>query len=147
MSAGYLLDTNICVYAMNGLRKEASRRTRAEARVCERLQQEESPVFTSEVTVGELVLWADRSEQPVKNRQRIEAFLEAVPPLAVSRRVWVLFGKTKARLVRKGVAVSDLDLVIACLAHAEGLVLVSNDGALENLPDSFRLENWAGPDR
>ena len=38
--------------------------------------------------------------------------------------------------------VPDLDLVIACLARCNDLVLVTNDRALEGLPAEFERENW-----
>lgn len=142
--AGYLLDTNICVYLVNAQYKEPSRRTREEARVWERFGSEEAPLFTSEVSLGELVFGAERSAHPEKNLARIEVFFELAPPLAVTRDTWRLFGITKAQLQARGASIADLDLLIACAARIHELTLVSNDQAFASLPAEFYRENWAG---
>lgn len=139
---GYLLDTNICIYFMNAQRKDPSRRSKAEDAVWERFVAEPAPLLLSEVSVGELVFGAYRSDKREENLLRLEAFLEMVPALPLPLATWRLFGKTKAELSAKGLTVPDLDLLIACTARGHELVLVSNDSAFAALPAEFVRESW-----
>ena len=102
MIKGYLLDTNICVYAMNAQHKDPLRRTTQEAAVWLRFVDEPAPLYTSEVSLGELVFGAERSTSRDKNLARVEAFLKLVPPLAIARDTWQMFGTTKAALTCAG---------------------------------------------
>ena len=53
-------------------------------------------VYMSEVSVGELLYGVARSRKKEYNRQRLEMLLSAVPPVPVTRKVWEIYGETKA---------------------------------------------------
>lgn len=142
MSAGYLLDTNICIYFLNAQHKAPSRRSKEEAAVWERFVAEPGRLHLSHVSVGELLLGAYRSEKRDDNLRRLEILLEMAPARPVAFGAWKLFGKTKAELSSKGLTVPDLDLVIACSARVDELALVTNDRAFDVLPAEFRRESW-----
>lgn len=143
----YLLDTNHCAYILNGLNKQPSKRKPEEVQAIRRFEAllEES-TFMSEVTLGEFFFGTNLSPRKAELEERIEIFARAVVPVPVDRSCWLLFGETKAELQRRGTPIQDLDLLIACTARRYDLVLVSNDSAFRNLPESFRVENWADPE-
>ena len=42
-----------------------------------------------------------------------------------------------------GKTIPDIDLLIASTAKFHNMILVANDNHMKNLPNSFKLENWA----
>lgn len=138
-----LLDTNHCIYLINGLDKKISHRSEFENKVIEEVWRAQSDIFISEVTLGELFFGAANSARREYNFQRIELFKQAVIPIAVDENVWKCFGDTKAAIRKQGKTITDLDILIACTAKVNGLVLVTNDSDSDGLPDDFQRENWA----
>jgi tRNA(fMet)-specific endonuclease VapC len=142
---GYLLDTNHCVYLMNGANKPPSYQSEQERRTVQAaLAAPAATLFLSEASLGELYYGAARSNDPDRTRGRIDALKRITAPLAVTERIWRIFGESKAQLRQAGIVLTDLDLVIACTAQAHSLTLVSNDSAFQHLPPAFSVENWAG---
>jgi tRNA(fMet)-specific endonuclease VapC len=131
----WLLDTNILVYARNGV-----------APVVARLDEvwEQGEVVTSLLVVGELIYGVEKSIRREGNLAAVEqqlAMLDGIMPLtdAIVRR----FGRLKAEMGRQGVIKQDIDLHIAATAIEAGATLVTNDGALLDgtIPDLI-VENW-----
>jgi len=139
----YLLDTNHCIYLINGLDKKNSRRSETENRVIEKIRRVQSDIFMSEVTLGELYFGAANSARREYNLQRIDLFKQALIPIAVNEDIWKCFGDTKAAMRKQGKSVTDLDILIACTARLCDLVLVTNDSNFDGLSDDFQRENWA----
>ena len=143
----YLLDTNHCAYVLNGLYKKPSRRKPEETLAIGRFEALSGErLFMAEASLGELVFGTCLSPRRAVLTERLEVFVQAVVPVAVDRPCWLLFGETKAELQKRGRPIQDVDLLIACVAKRYGLVLVSNDSAFRNLPESFQVENWTEPE-
>lgn len=140
----YLLDTNHCSYLMNGLDKAPDRRKPEEINTIKKFQAITDTVYMSETSLGELVFGAELSPHATKIYARINNFKAIVVPVVVDEMCWELYGKTKAKLKQTGKLISDMDLLIACVALRYGAILVSNDGGLKNLPAGFQVENWSG---
>ncbi len=141
----FLLDTNHCIYLMNGLDKSENRRSDPELHVIRRVSQCDEELFTSWVTVGELLYGAALSGRPEYNRKRVEMLCELIEPIALTESSWNHFGALKASLQRVGSKISDFDLLIACTAIVEKHILVTNDRDFDVLPVSFEKTNWALP--
>ena len=139
----YLLDTNHCSYLMNGLDKIAHRRKPEETKTIGRFQAITDRVYMAEVSLGELVAGAEMSLHTNKIYNRIANFRKFVVPVTVDEICWQLYGKTKASLRKSGKTITDMDLLIACVASRYGSILVSNDLAFNQLPVGFQIENWA----
>jgi tRNA(fMet)-specific endonuclease VapC len=131
----WLLDTNMLVYARNGL-----------APVVARLDEvwEQGEVVTSLLVVGELIYGVEKSIRREGNLAAVEqqlAMLDGILPLtdAIVRR----FGRLKAEMGRQGVIKQDIDLHIAATAIEAGATLVTNDGALlDGTIPGLTVENW-----
>lgn len=140
----YLLDTNHCIYLMNGWGSPVHRLTPQERNTVTAFGGiRNDTVYMSEVSVGELLYGVARSQRREYNRRRLEVLLSAVPPVPVSRGVWEIYGETKAELSRIGRTIPDMDMLIASTAKYYDMILVANDRHMRNLPDSFVRENWA----
>jgi tRNA(fMet)-specific endonuclease VapC len=131
----WLLDTNMLVYARNGV-----------APVVARLDEvwEQGEVVTSLLVVGELIYGVEKSLRREGNLAAVEqqlAMLDGILPLtdAIVRR----FGRLKAEMGRQGVIKQDIDLHIAATAIEVGATLVTNDGALlDGTIPGLTVENW-----
>ncbi|MDP9325365.1 MAG: PIN domain-containing protein [Candidatus Dormibacteraeota bacterium] len=101
----------------------------------------QSEVFTSAITVGELVYGLARRQVPDLDR-RIETLLATLPVISFDEAAAYRYGVTRASLERIGQRLDDPDLRIASIALAHDLVLVSgNEKHFRRVPD-LRLENW-----
>lgn len=112
--------------------------------VLHRLAQEpQSDVFTSAITVGELVYGAALRALADLDR-RIATLLATLPVVSFDEGAAYRYGVTRAQLERAGRRLDDPDLRIASIALAHDLVLVSgNQRHFRRVPD-IRLENWLG---
>ncbi len=130
----YLLDTDICIYLLNG-----------NAYVKARVLQEGIEVLAIAIpTVSELYYGAYNSTRVQANVARVRAFLSPPGPkvLLIDEPAAEQFGRYKALLRREGRPIGDIDLLIASIARHHGLTVVTNNTAhFEHIPD-LPLENW-----
>ncbi len=112
--------------------------------VLRRLAQEpQADVFTSAITVGELVYGAALRAIPDLDR-RIEMLLATLPVVSFDEAAAYQYGTTRAELKGAGRRLDDPDLRIASIALAHDLVLVSGNQRHFRRVPGLRLENWLG---
>lgn len=121
----YLLDTNICVYFLNG-------KFDLEAKIDE-VGFENCVV--SEITIAELKYGVEKSASKDRNRKTLETFQEKFDLIPIFPALDI-YAKEKARLKTKGRILDDFDLLIGSTAIFNGFVLVT-----KNVSDFDRLEN------
>ena len=130
----YLLDTNICIYAM-----------KHHQAVLRRMQQaRHQGLCVSAIVAAELAFGVARSamEHREKNQVSLKRFLAAmsVQPWP-SDAIWV-YGEQRQALKQAGTPIGELDLLIASHAQTLGLTLVTNNTReFERIP-GLELENW-----
>lgn len=133
----YLLDTNVCIYALKDRPAGVLRRLR---------EVGPEAVAVSVVTVLELRHGAENAADPVADHGRLDDFLAPMTILPFDRDAAEIGGRLRAGLRRAGLRIGDLDLLIAAQALAAGRVLVSNDlRGFDRVP-GLRTENWASID-
>ena len=131
----YLLDTNICVYLINGKYELASRLKRAKLPNC----------FLSELTVAELLYGVANSApmHQLANRQRLDDFLslfdERILPISDSLES---YAQQKAHLKRLGRLQGEFDMLIGSVAVAHRLTLVTHNTAHFASMAGIVLEDW-----
>ena len=128
----YLLDTDICVYVLNG--DERIKRKIREMGVYS--------ISISNATLGELYFGAYYSKKVEENIKRIRAFTESLTIYSDSQESSEIFGKSKADLKKKGQMIEDFDLLIGSIAQANNCVLVSNNRDHFNRIEGLVIENW-----
>lgn len=134
----YLLDTNICVYFLNGQFELDQKIGRVGEYNC----------FVSEITVLELlygVVHSDSSRRE-QNRKRMEDFIDAfgVRVLPI-RPAFEAFAIQKSKLPKAGTPISDFDLLIGCTALINGLTLATRNVKEMNRIEGLIIENWTNP--
>ena len=133
MSLKFLLDSDICIFAMK-------RRTPALLR---RLDQRATTSAISVVAYGEFAFGEAMSVRREEAAAHLAALLETLQvlplPLEAARR----YAEIRAELQRIGQPIGSNDLWIAAHALADDLTLVtSNEREFQRVP-GLRVENWA----
>lgn len=128
-----LLDTNICIYALN----------RRPPEVLERLEAIGSTgVALSVITVLELRHGAHKSQHSEKSHSKLDHFLSPMRILPFDEKAAAETAKLRAHLEMQGQKIGDLDSLIAGHALARDLILVSNKLREFNRVPQLRTENW-----
>ena len=130
----YLLDTNICIYAMNGRHPNLNEHL---------LSISPDRIFVSSITVGELEYGAAKSHWGERTRELMHAFLANFTILPFTEEDAVLFGRFRAHLAASGTPIGAYDVMIAAQGVARNLTVVThNTGEFSRISD-IRLEDWA----
>jgi tRNA(fMet)-specific endonuclease VapC len=129
----YLLDTNICIYALKNRPPE----------VLQRLQEVgRAAVAVSVMTVLELRQGANKSQQSAANHARLDSFLKPTLVLDFEEHDAVAGARLRTHLERQGTPIGDFDSLIAAQALARELILVTNNlREFERIP-GLQVENW-----
>ena len=129
----YMLDTNICIYAMRNKPEQ----------VLQRLKKElNSGVCISSITLAELEYGMKHSSNPVKNEQALLRFLVPLSVLPFGTTAASEYGEILTYLQSIGTPIGSLDMLIAAHARSEDMILVANNvREFERVPD-LDVENW-----
>ena len=129
----FLLDTNICIYALKQNRS-----------VLERLLAERPiDVGLSVITEAELRTGAAKSASAAKTTRLLENFLRPLAVLDFTSDDALAYAAIRGKLELAGTPIGPLDTVIAAQALARKLTLVSNNEREFKRVAGLRLENWA----
>lgn len=131
----YLLDTNICIYALKRQPPEVLERLKAVNR---------TDVAVSVITALELRHGAHKSQQPDIAHSKLDLFLSPMRILPFDESAAAEAAKLRAHLDLQGQPIGDLDSLIAGHALALDLILVSNNLREFDRVPGLRVENWVG---
>ena len=130
----YLLDTNVCVSYLRGTDRE-----RLEARLN---AANFGDIALCSVVKAELLYGAARSQQPEKNHAQLQRFFSSFPSLAFEDEAAAAYGTLRAALEASGTPIGPNDLMIAAIALASGLVLVTHNATEFNRVPGLHVEDW-----
>lgn len=129
----YLLDTNICIYAINGRYPKLSDRL---------LQIHPDDICVSSITVGELEYGAAKSRWGDRTRQIMRAFLSNYEVLPFTEKDAIQFGQLRALLAFSGTPIGAYDAMIAAQGVAGNHIVVThNTKEFSRIPEII-LEDW-----
>ncbi len=135
MSARFLLDADICIYAL--------RRVPAVLRRFDRLKRGEA--LMPMIAYGELLFGASKSRAPDDALANISALVSiaavALLPLDAAEH----YANIRHELESNGTPIGGNDLWIAAHARASGLILVTNNQREFKRVRGLKLQNWAAP--
>ena len=131
----YLFDTDTL---SNLLSKRPSSKL---LRRLKKVPQEEQ--FTSTITVGELYYGVYKSPRAQEFKEKLEREVwPRVRILSFDRKAAEVYGRVRAELERAGRPLSDPDLMIAAIALARGLTVITGNVKHFNRIPRLNVENW-----
>jgi tRNA(fMet)-specific endonuclease VapC len=132
----YLLDTNVCIHYLRGknplVLNHFTVHPPAEITFCS-------------VVVGELRYGAERSADPAKEHPKIDAFAGRFASLPFDDAAARIFGEIRCSLEARGQQIGPYDTMIAAIALAHNLILVTHNTAEFSRVPGLILEDWEIP--
>ena len=133
----HLLDTNACVeFLRQGFNSKIAAKLVSAA---------PGSIMLCTVVVAELAYGACRSQQPAQAIQQVDAFCKSYTSIPFDDKAARQFAQIRAHLDKMGTPIGPYDLLIAAIALANGLVLVTHNTAeFSRVPGSM-FEDWQTP--
>lgn len=129
----YLLDTNICIYLINGQYPEVLARL---------LQCQPEEVALSSITVFELQYGINKSKRKEENQLSLLKFLAPFEILDFNEEAAGIAGRIRADLEGEGQPIGPYDLLLAAQALKENLILVTHNWREFERISDLALEDW-----
>ena len=130
----HLLDTNCCV---NHLR--LGQASSVAAKLASAVP---GSVVLCSVVVAELLYGAHRSVQQAQNLSKVRGFCRNFQSLAFDDLAAEEYGWIRAQLAGGGTLIGPNDLLIASIAFANGLILVTNNTSEFSRVPGLKLGDW-----
>lgn len=129
----YLLDTNTCIRLLNQDNSGVAERFKA----CQPVD-----IALCSVVKAELLYGARRSARVEFNLRRLEFFAAPLQSVPFDDRCAQDYGLIRADLAAQGKPIGANDLMIAAIARAHDLVLVTHNTGEFNRVVGLRVEDW-----
>ena len=130
----YMLDTNICVYAVKQKPEKVFRKLK---------EMDPADVCISAVTYAELSCGVEKSAAVEKNRLALSLLLANIEILDFDSKAAEEYGRVRADLEKRGVPIGSLDMMIAGHARSLGYTVVTNNLKEFSRFSGLKTENWA----
>ena len=127
----YLIDTNTCIYYINGKFDIKKKFEKADPDNC----------YISEITLAELKYGVENSEKKERNQKALDNFLKGIKIVPIFHSL-DLHAKEKARLRKTGALIDDFDLLIGSTSVTHHLILVTNNTEHFQRIKGITIENW-----
>lgn len=128
----YCLDTNIVVDILRGDVPLAEK--------VDNVFEEGFDIFITPVSLCELYRGAYAHQNSTKKVEELDSFISNFEIIDFDTDSCKVFGKEYVRLSKIGKLKKEFDLMIACIAKAHGLILVTRDKDFENI--DVDIEAW-----
>lgn len=129
----YLLDTDICIDYLRGSNPVVRDRL---------LACSPNDVCLCSVVKAELLFGAHNSQQVAANLRRLRAFFEPFPSVFFDDEAADIYGSLRSHLRREGTEIGSNDLMIAAIAVALDLTLVTHNRSEFARVPGLRLAEW-----
>ncbi|PSB06359.1 VapC toxin family PIN domain ribonuclease [Pleurocapsa sp. CCALA 161] len=129
----YLLDTNVCIVYLKGKSLTVNQRLKS-------LNRDDIAVCS--VVKAELFYGSMGSNKPKKALQIQKAFVDQFISLPFDDCCALICGKLRAHLASAGTPIGSNDLLIASIALANNLILVTHNVKEFSRVEGLKLEDW-----
>lgn len=130
----YLLDTNICIYALSGWHPDVRKYIDALA---------PGEAIISTIVLGELEYGIAKSKRPRDARQRLAAFTNLIAVHPLPPEAGKHYGDIRAELETNGTPIGANDLWIAAHARAAKLTVVTHNLSEFKRVPGLHVEGWS----
>jgi Predicted nucleic acid-binding protein, contains PIN domain len=134
----YMLDTNICIYAI---------KHKPDTVIRNFLSHDPEELCISAITYAELMHGVEKSMAVERNRIAMSLFLSPITILQFDERAAEEYGRIKAELEKKGTPIGPMDTLIASHAKSRGLIIVTNNTREFNRVVGLTVEDWTQEQR
>jgi len=129
----YLLDTNVCIRYLNRqsekIHQQLSMKTPEEIMLCS-------------VVKAELIYGAQKSRNPLKSLQKVYSFTDPFISLPFDDKAAEAYGQIRSELERIGMPIGPNDFMIAAIAIANDLILITHNTSEFGRIDALHIEDW-----
>ena len=129
----YLLDTNICIYAIKGCYPQVNEKL---------LSISPDQILVSSITLGELEYGAAKSHWGNRTRLIMNGFLSNFEILPFTANDAALFGQIRAELESSGSPIGALDAMIGAQGIANNLTVITHNTKEFSRIPGIQLEDW-----
>lgn len=129
----YLIDTNICIYAIKTRNDFLLRNIKIKSKSC---------IYISSLTIAELEFGVSNSNYPDKNRLALMKFVSFFKILGFDEYDAIQYGVIKSKLRKKGTIIGPIDLLLAAQAVSKNLIMVTNNRKEFERITELRIEDW-----
>jgi tRNA(fMet)-specific endonuclease VapC len=129
----YLLDTNTCIRYLNG--RAPHLRTKF-------LSVSDGDIAVCSIVKAEMFAGAAKSQFPERSREKHVTFLNRFASLPFDDAAATEYGTLRAYLERQGTPSSANDMLIAAIALANNLILVTHNTAEFSRVPGLKIEDW-----
>lgn len=113
----FLIDTNILIYRLKNM-----------GNVNENfLKYQDNPMSILVISYGELLFGAEKSQAVEKDLATVQRIKSIFPLFDIISEIMEVYAKTKAYMQKMGKTTDDMDLLIASIAIANNLILVTHN--------------------
>jgi len=129
----YLLDTNACIRYINGRSPELRAKLSSMPR---------RDVAVSTITKAEMFYGSAKSQTPQRSREKQIEFLTTLITLPFDDMAAIAYGPLRADLERNGTPIGQYDMLIAAVALANDLILVTHNVGEFGRIIGLKIEDW-----
>ncbi len=132
----YLLDTNTCIRAINGRSPQVRIKL---------LAVPVEDVAVCSIVKAELFAGAAKSQTPAQSLAKQHRFLQPFQSLPFDDRAATAYGQIRGALEQAGTPIGPLDMLIAAIALANQLILVTHNTREFSRIIQLNVEDWEVP--
>ncbi len=129
----YLLDTNVCIKYLNGQNDTVRNHIKS-------LQPNQ--IVLCSIVKAELIYGAMKSKKSKKNLMKIQNFTSYFESFSFDDKSAELYGQIRAVLEKAGTPIGPNDLLIASIAKANNLTLITHNLKEFSRIKNLNLEDW-----
>ena len=130
----YFLDTNICIFIINGKYPNLNKRF---------LECDKKAIKISSVVLYELFYGAEKSQKRTHNIAKIQTFISELEIIPFDRKTAEIASVVRADLEKTGQPIGGYDLMIASTAIANNGIIVTNNTREFSRINKLSVEDWS----
>jgi len=129
----YILDTNTCIYFLNGKYSSISEHFR---------NTTSDQILIPSIVQAELLFGVEKSQKKDENKRVLDRFLNVFKTADFDSKAAVHYSKIRSNLESAGSPIGPKDLLIASIVIANNGILVTNNTKEFSRIPNLHLEDW-----